>query len=191
MKKIFIKCQCGGDNNIQAKYCAYCGKELPAEDRDSTYYKTPIGFIDKIKSKKEKVKEAIELFTNPIAAIANIKIVRLLLIVILLISSIYLTTNRPRWNKAIIIPTEDYQVEYNRNLYEIKTNKDTVELKLVCLNEIKNVEVNVFSSNEELNLDFLSEDNSNLIINTAKGIEHILIITYIDNSQGNIKFIFK
>lgn len=191
MNRNYIKCKCGKENYIQAKYCAYCGTELPKEDRDNAYYKTPFGFIDKMKSKESKVKEVYKILNDPISVITSKKIVKIVLIFFFIIASIYLSSVRPKWDKVVIIPTQDYNVEYNQNIYEIETDKDVIELKLVCLKEIKNAEIDIPLKDNALELDSLKEGESNLMIKTTKGIEHKLNIIFQDDSKGNIRFIFK
>ncbi len=91
---------------------------------------------------EEDKQEIISIFN--LSIIFNNRLFRIIILISLLVIGIYININHQQY---AIIPSDDYRVEYNKNLneYYLYTNDDYIDLKLYLNKDVDQITISAYT----------------------------------------------
>lgn len=190
-KENYLICSKGHDNYIQSKYCAYCGEKeaFSEEERNKAFKKTPFSKLQDGLHIFNDAKKIMSFADSPSEyykkEITNKMPIKVALIVIFIVLGSYMyITNKPLWNRLTILPSSDYYLSKNKEMYHISTSKETINLKLGTIKDIDTAEVSLIDKNDHTNI------GTGEALKVIKDKEYVLNVTYTDGSNETLKFVF-
>lgn len=188
MKDIKIKCKCGCEEFVQAKYCSYCQREFSSEQINEAYKKTPFSKSMELKEKYSKISKIKNYLEEPvdqlINKIANKKPIKIIVIVLCLVLGTFMyATNRPLWRHLFILPTSEYSVTKGSEKYYLTASVEEIELKIGCAKEVEKASIVLDDSNQEV----IDKESK---VKVIKGATYKLNVDYKDGTSEELEFEF-
>ena len=176
-----MKCTvCQTENNYNANYCKVCGSAFTEKQKEDALNQTWIGKLNRIEDTISWLK-LDKITGHPI-----FRILVLVCLALMLLSNVFFKND-----DLILLPTEEYQVQYNakENEYVLITDYNAVSLKLSLKQEPESIDIIAIDSNDVVIEDYSFQFTDSITLTNQKEISYIICIIYPDSNESfTVKF---